>query len=336
MEVTEHTRLEIRDASAAGQARRTAVDLARRLGFSDAEAGRLAIVVTEAATNLVKHAGGGEMLLRSFGSDGTTRGIGLLALDRGPGFDNLADAIRDGWSTGGTPGTGIGAIRRLSTLFDIYSVRGAGAALAAALWSGTAPSEGTGSLASGVNVACPGETVSGDAWALDVSSSRTLVLLSDGLGHGADAAAASETAVGIFRRRTDSHPGEIVEHVHQGLRATRGAAVAVAELDPRHRVIRFAGLGNIAGTILSAGTTRSVMSHHGTAGHDTHRIQELTYAWPVGATLVLHSDGLTSRWTLDHHPGLITRHPMLVSGVLYRDFRRGRDDTTVVVVREAP
>src|SRR5262249_58696566 len=128
MEVTKHTRLEVRDPSAAGHARRTAVDLAGGLGFSAAEVGQLAIIVTEAATNLVKHAGGGELLLRTLGSNGSRRGVGLLALDRGPGFGNLAEAMRDGCSTGGAPGNGVGARPRLSTLVVPHSLPRARAA----------------------------------------------------------------------------------------------------------------------------------------------------------------------------------------------------------------
>src|SRR5262249_658281 len=181
-----------------------------------------------------------------------------------------------------------------------------------------------------------GEQVSGDAWALRITPERTVVFVSDGLGHGAIAAAASEAAIGIFRERAGLRPTEILEYVHEGLRPTRGAAVAITEIDSRRGVIRFAGIGNIAGTILAEGRAWSLVSHHGTAGHDVRRIQEFSYPWPAGATLVLSSDGLVSHWTLDHHPGLAARHPMLVAGILYRDFRRGRDDTTVVVLREAP
>jgi anti-sigma regulatory factor (Ser/Thr protein kinase) len=335
MEVTEHALLEIRDASGAGHARRAAADLAQGLGFSSAEMGRLGIVVTEVATNLVKHGGGGELLLRTLGSN-RTRGVGLLALDHGPGFANLAEAMRDGFSSAGTPGTGLGAIRRLSTLFDVYSVPGAGAALAATLWSGTPPAHAPGPLAGGINVPYPGERVSGDAWALETSPERTLILMSDGLGHGVLAAAASEVAVTIFRQRVGLRPTEILEHVNEALRPTRGAAVAITEIDSRRGVIRFAGIGNIAGTILADGRSWNLVSHHGTAGHDVRRIQEFSYPWPAGATLVLHSDGLASHWTFDRHPGLAARHPMLIAGILYRDFRRGRDDTTVVVLREAP
>jgi hypothetical protein len=262
------------------------------------------------------------------------RGIGLLALDRGPGFSNLAEAMRDGFSSAGTPGTGLGAIRRLSTLFDIYSVPGGGTALVATVWPGTPPATRPGPLASGINVPYPGERVSGDAWALETTPERTLVLVSDGLGHGAQAAAASEAAVAIFRQRASRQPAEILEAVHDALRPTRGAAVAIAEVGIGRDVVRFAGIGNIAGTVLSDGRTWSLVSHHGTAGHDVRRVQEFSYPWPPGASLVLHSDGLVSHWTLDQYPGLAARHPMLVAGILYRDFRRGRDDTTVVVLRE--
>jgi anti-sigma regulatory factor (Ser/Thr protein kinase) len=333
MEVTEHALLGVHDTSGAGHARRTAADLAQDLGFSTEDVGRLGIIVTEAATNLVKHGGGGELLLRTLDADGA-RGIGLLALDRGLGFANLADAMRDGFSSAGTPGTGLGAIRRLSSLFDIYSVPGAGTALMATLWPARPPAEGP-PLASGINVAYPGERVSGDAWALETTADRTVIFMSDGLGHGAAAAAASEVAVTIFRQRIGLRPPEILQHVHEGLRPTRGAAVAVTETDSRRGVIHFAGIGNIAGTVLAEGRTWSLVSHHGTAGHDVRRIQEFSYPWPRGATLVLHSDGLTSHWTFDRHPGLAARHPMLVAGILYRDFRRGRDDTSVVVLREA-
>jgi anti-sigma regulatory factor (Ser/Thr protein kinase) len=333
MEVTEHALLDLHDSSGTGHARRTAADLAQGLGFSTEDVGRLGIIVTEAATNVVKHGGGGELLLRTLDADGA-HGIGLLALDRGPGFANLAEAMRDGFSSAGTPGTGLGAIRRLSSLFDIYSVPDAGAALMATLWPGKPPADGP-ALASGINVPYPGEHVSGDAWALEMTADRTVIFMSDGLGHGAAAAAASEVAVAIFRQWIGLRPPEILQHVHEGLRATRGAAVAVTEIDRRRGVLHFAGVGNIAGTVLAEGRTWSLVSHHGTAGHDVRRIQEFSYPWPRDATLVLHSDGLTSHWTFDRHPGLAARHPMLVAGILYRDFRRGRDDTSVVVLREA-
>jgi hypothetical protein len=246
----------------------------------------------------------------------------------------LPAALRDGFSSTGTPGNGLGAIARLASLFDIYSRSGAGTALFARVWAAPAAPRDDGVLLGALNVAHPGEPVSGDCWAVQVAGQRTVVMVADGLGHGTYANQAALAAAAVFRQHAQAPPAEMLERIHEALRPTRGAAVAVGEIDRSRQLLRFAGLGNIAGTILANGATRSVVSHHGTAGHDVRRIQEFTYPWPAGAVLVLHSDGLTSRWTMDPYPGLLERHPMLIAAMLYRDCRRARDDTTVVVVRD--
>jgi serine phosphatase RsbU (regulator of sigma subunit) len=229
----------------------------------------------------------------------------------------------------------LGAIARVASIFDIYSRPGAGTALFARVWDApTTPTTTNGISFGAINVPYPGETVSGDSWAVSGSGDRLAVMVADGLGHGTAAHQAAQAAVATFQARAVESPAALLECIHQALRPTRGAAVALAEIDRERHLVRFAGLGNIAGTIIADGTTRSVVSHHGTVGHDVRRIQEFTYPWPTGASLVLHSDGLTSRWTLDAYPGLLERHPMLMAALLYRDFRRGRDDATVVVVRE--
>jgi anti-sigma regulatory factor (Ser/Thr protein kinase) len=330
--VTEHEHVQVADESGAGEVRRHATALARRLAFDENDVGRAGIVATELATNLVKHGQGGEVLLRVLEGPGG-RGLGLLALDRGPGFASAAQVLRDGFSSTGTPGTGLGAIRRLSTVFDAYSVPGGGAAILSTIWPGAVETAGD-LVAGGINVPYPGETVSGDAWTVHLTRGRAAVILADGLGHGSAAAEAAALAVSIFRQHVHEAPAHTIERVHDALRPTRGAAVGIAELDRAQGVLRFAGIGNIAGTILNDGASRSVVSHHGTAGHDAKKIQEFCYAWPRGAMLVMHSDGLVSHWTLDRYPGLANHDPTLVAGVLYRDFQRSRDDTSVIVLRD--
>src|SRR5262249_26375652 len=243
-------------------------------------------------------------------------------------------ALADGYSSSGTSGTGLGAIARQADEFDVHSIRGVGTAIVARVAVGRRGAQARGPSIGGVSVPMPGEEGCGDGWASIHGAGRTLVFVADGLGHGVAAAEASGRAAEVFRTHERLAPAEIVERMHDPLRATRGAAVAVTELDAGHGVVRFAGVGNIAGTVLSNGTTRSLVSHHGTLGHNVRRIAEFQYPWPSGALLVLNSDGLLSGWTLDRYPGLARRHPVLVAAVLYRDFRRGRDDTTVVVVRE--
>lgn len=323
------------DASQVGEARRLAAAAAARLGFGETQLGHLAIVVTELARNLVVHATGGELLVRPL-DEGEEPGVEVLALDRGPGIPNTAESLRDGYSTAGTPGTGLGAVRRLSGLFGIHSLPGAGTAMLARVYR-ESPARARGGALSEIGAIClpmPGEEVSGDGFAVQHGAGRSTVLVADGIGHGPSAADAAEQAIAVFRRHADASPVDALGAIHAALRGTRGAAAAVAQLDPGEGRVRFAGVGNIAGVVLSATDgPRHVVSHNGTVGHHAPRVQEFTYGWPPGALLVLHSDGLMTRWALDNYPGLTAQHPTVVAGVLYRDFARGRDDVTVVVAR---
>lgn len=323
------------DGSRTGEARRLATAIAAERGLGETDVGNVAVVVTELARNLLDHATGGELVVRPL-EDDDAPGVEILALDRGPGIANVAACLADGYSTGGTPGTGLGAASRLSTLFDIHSVPGVGTAMLARIWSrrpGGAPAAPDPPEIGGICLPMPGETVPGDAWTARRGRSRTRLLVADGLGHGPVAGEAAQAAIAAFRDGGDASPAETLDAIHAALRGTRGAAAAVAELDSAQGLVRFAGVGNIAGTVVSQAGTRHVVSHNGILGHGARKIQEFTYDWPPDALLVMHSDGLASRWSLDRYPGLQARHPGLVAGVLYRDFARGRDDVTVVAVR---
>jgi anti-sigma regulatory factor (Ser/Thr protein kinase) len=325
----------VADPSAVAGARRAATSLAEMLGFGQSEAGKVALVVTEAATNLVKHAVKGQLLLRPLERDGVA-GLEVLTLDSGPGVANVGECLRDGHSTAGSPGTGLGAMARLAAEFDIHSVPGKGTALVAQLWArsplrGLPPPLEVGAVC----LPKPGEEACGDAWAVTRHGQLCRVTVADGLGHGPDAAAASLAAVEVARRQPALAPAALIEAMHGALRPTRGAALGVAELDlAAGGEVRFVGVGNIAGAAVAPGGDRHFVSHSGIVGHEMRRVQEFTYPWGRDALLVLHSDGLATRWDLSAYPGLVSRHPALVAGVLYRDFVRGRDDVTVVVVRQ--
>ncbi len=114
------TCLPVVEMSGVGAARRNATAYAEARGFSKTDAGRVALVVTEAATNLVQHARGGELLLRSWATGSPAYCVEILALDKGPGMRNVTACMRDGFSTGGSRGAGLGAIARLSTTFEAY------------------------------------------------------------------------------------------------------------------------------------------------------------------------------------------------------------------------
>jgi anti-sigma regulatory factor (Ser/Thr protein kinase) len=323
----------VTDPSQVSEARRVAAALARDLQFNEQTSGKLAIVVTEIATNVLKHGGGGEILLRPVRS-GTRVGIDVLALDRGKGMASAQESLRDGHSTSGSPGTGLGAIRRLSDSFDIYSVPGQGTAVFSRVWSVPSEPSNVPSIAvGGTSLPHLGEALCGDGWTVEQGPRRTLILVVDGLGHGPDAAEASREAIRLFHVNASFGPAAMIAVIHAGLRSTRGAAAAVAEIDPHDRVVRFAGVGNITGVVVTPGGKRQMASYNGTLGHVVRKVVEFSYPWSHDAVLVGYTDGLASHWDLDRYPGLVTRTPSVIAGVLHRDFRRGRDDVTVVVAR---
>jgi anti-sigma regulatory factor (Ser/Thr protein kinase) len=335
----EHQSIAVEEMSQAGQARRTAAVLAERLGLDTEESGRLGLVVSEAATNLVKHARGGAIVLGPSLED-EARSVEVLAMDHGPGIGDLDRALRDGYSTCGGMGSGLGAIRRNASAFDLYSSE-SGTILFARVGGrpSPAPARRGAALAAlevgALCIPCPGETVSGDAWAVTGTGARALVLVADGLGHGQDAHEASALAVEVFAEHADEAPADLIERLHGALHSTRGAAAAVLELDRAERVARIAGIGNISATVLADGGQRSMVSHHGVLGHTLRHVREFVYPWPPRSLVVLHTDGIGTHWDLARYPGLARRHPTLIAAALYRDFRRQRDDATVVVLREA-
>ncbi|HET8623548.1 MAG TPA: SpoIIE family protein phosphatase, partial [Gemmatimonadales bacterium] len=245
---------------------------------------------------------------------------------------------RDGYSTAGTPGTGLGAVARTADVFDIHAAPGMGTVVFARVWK-REPTPARWRTGSGLEIGAVclprrGERICGDAWAAGSADGGTMLLVADGLGHGPDAAAAAAAAIRIFRQRRYASPAECLADAHAALQSTRGAAVAAALLEPKRREIRYAGVGNIAATIVAGSDTRSMVSHNGTVGHELRKIQEFTYPWPDGALLVMCTDGLQTHWRLDRYPTVGARHPGVIAGLLYRDFNRGRDDVTVVSVRE--
>jgi anti-sigma regulatory factor (Ser/Thr protein kinase) len=331
------------DQSHVGEARRIITALARSLGFDEQGCGKIGLVVSEAVSNVVKHAGSGELLAQSVDLDGSIA-LDLLVLDKGPGMADPARCLRDGYSTAGTPGTGLGAISRLADSFELHSLPTVGTALWLRIHSSCdrlksrtsrSSSKEAGVLeVAGLRASRSGETVCGDSWAVEHHSRNSLLMVADGLGHGPFAAEASQEAVRVFREHASDEPGVILDWMHRALKPTRGAAVGIAAVDVANRSLRFAGVGNIAGTVYVNSTSRSTVSQNGTVGHELRRIQEFDYPFPPGALLVMHSDGLSAHWKLDRYPGLVTRNLPLVAGVLYRDFKRGRDDVTVLAARE--
>jgi anti-sigma regulatory factor (Ser/Thr protein kinase) len=323
----------INHASDIAAARRAGQKLADELGFSEVQAGRLAIVVTEAGTNILKHAGEGTLYVMQAQSGTAMAGIDVLAIDSGPGIADVSASFQDGVSTVGTAGTGLGALRRQSDEFDFWSMRDRGAAFFMRLWRGSPPPDPCGIEVGAVYVPLAGEDECGDGWAASCDLDGATLLGVDGLGHGPEAAKAARAAVHALERRPSASPSEVLHAAHEALRITRGAALSVARIDYAGNDVRFAGIGNVNCVVHDGATRRALISHNGIVGANMRKVQEFTAECPPGALVILHSDGVHSQLDMSDYPGLAVRAPLLVAGVLMRDFIRRRDDAMVLVGR---
>ncbi|MEH6389195.1 MAG: ATP-binding protein [Pseudomonas profundi] len=313
------------DDSRIGQARRRAKQLAEQLGFDQTGAGRAALVATELATNIFKHAQSGELHCRVVPGRGG-QGIELIAIDRGPGFD-AHRCLRDGFSTGGTPGEGLGSISRQSQVLDIYADE-RGAVVLARLF----PRDVT-DLRLGVNQhAMRNEAACGDVWHLAVRGGKLSALVIDGLGHGEEAEEAGRCGAEAFAQRPFEHPDALLTDMHRAMNGTRGGAAAIAQYDADSGTLQFSGIGNIGARLISAQGSRGMASHPGIVGVQYRKAHTFTYAEADAQLLVMYSDGLQSRWDLGDYPALGMQHPATVAAVLHRDFCRGRDDVTVMAI----
>jgi anti-sigma regulatory factor (Ser/Thr protein kinase) len=303
------------------------------LEFDATRAGRVAIVATEAVTNMVRHGGGGTFAARPLARDGAL-GVEMLAIDAGPGMGDFPRSSGDGYSTGGTPGTGLGAIGRLADEFEVETSEGRGTILRMVMWNRT-PQRDDEYLVGAVTVPKGGETASGDAWAMELHAGGATFLVVDGLGHGPDASRAAGMAVDVLRRNPEASAVRLLDLAHAKLRPSRGAALAFIRHERSAGEVAYAGVGNIAAVIIDAtGGRRAMVSHNGIVGHNVHRSEEYRYPWPRGALLVAHSDGLESQWDLAAIPGIMQRHPSVIAAALFRRHTRKRDDTVVLVARE--
>lgn len=302
--------------------------MAGRLSFPAIRKDEVALAVTEAASNLQKHARNGTLMLCSAADDADT-GIELVTVDTGPGMRDVGAAMRDGHSTAGSLGIGLGAIRRLANFCDLYSAAGRATALAARFGPERGPESDVERWA-GVARPIAGEIECGDAFGAVRAGEVVTAVLCDGLGHGPLAAIASRTAVEAVLAAPASEPAALVERAHRRISHTRGGAISVVQLVGR--VARFAGLGNVAGWILADGTRTGMASVPGIAGHHARAFRQFEYPVPPGAAVILHSDGLTSRWDALSLPGLAERDPLLIAAVLLAEAGVHRDDAGILVL----
>lgn len=317
------------DPSRVGQIRRVAMGVARECGMRAEDTERVGLIATEMGTNIAKHAHGcGSVLVRWMTE---APGLELIALDSGPGIDDLERLSEDRQSTSGTLGNGLGAIRRLADVHDLYSRPGWGCVVLARVHPhGRVPSGGRYSFGV-VSVPARGQDVCGDGWAVGLEAQPICVVI-DGLGHGPQAAEAARLGEGVVGTVAAGSPQAVIEALHSGLADSRGGVAAAAMIDPARRRIVAAGVGNITVRIIAPSVSKRLASYPGTLGRVARHWQAVEGEWSEGSVLVMHSDGISQRWRPADVEGLWSRHPSLVAATLFRDHANRDDDCTVAVV----
>ncbi|QSB13214.1 SpoIIE family protein phosphatase [Natronosporangium hydrolyticum] len=320
-------------AYASGLARERAADYQLSGGLIE----QAAVVASELASNIYKHAAGGFLLL---GPAAPGAGLHIWALDTGPGMADLQQCLVDGYSTTGTLGAGLGAVRRMATDAAIWSRPAQGTVISARLHAGrggpaTLPGIDAAAfcLAADLGRDLSGDDmVPGDAYAFAEPPAGATLLVVDGLGHGPDAAAAASAAVTAFGAQADQPLPGLLTYLHRALRGTRGAAATVLRIHPDR--IDSCGVGNISGVILRAGRPgQQLVGQPGTLGVRIPAPQVRPYQLRAGDTLVLFSDGITSHWWREADGEVLYQPPGTLLGYLAGWHRCRHDDATAVALR---
>lgn len=300
--------------------------------FSGKNLAEIDLVVSEMASNLIKHGGGGEILVRSAAGF-----IELICIDNGPGIADIGKMMEDGMSTTNTLGHGLGSIRRLSHFFDIYSIKDWGTILLSRFYKNEVPQQqkkkNTAEVRS-VIVTKPGETVCGDAHYLKQAKDYIRIFLGDGLGHGPDANKAVNDAVQAFRLCPHEAMDEIIRFIHQSVKRTRGLVGTIAEYNFKEGKWRLCGVGNIATRLYNASGIKSCLAYNGIIGMNVpNTMKEQLFANEYGQVLAMCSDGIKTRWESQKYPAIFRHDLSIFAAALYKDFARKTDDMSIVVSR---
>lgn len=309
--------------------------IALKANFSDRKMGEIDIIVAEIASNLVKHAGGGQILVKLI-EENEIQGIEIISIDNGPGMTDLNKMVTDGVSTTNTLGLGLGTIKRLSDNFHIYSQKNWGTVLLSRKFVKQQPPHAKRQKAEikSVVVPKPGEVFCGDGFYIVTTNDHIKLFLGDGLGHGPEAEKAVCEAGNAFADCTEIYPPAIIRHIDASVRKTRGLVGMVAVFDLMHQKWELCGVGNIATRIIGPSISKNYMAYNGIIGLNVPRTlnaQEIIHE--KGQSLTMCSDGLKSRWEPTRFTGILRQDLSVLAASLYKDYSRNIDDASIAICK---
>jgi anti-sigma regulatory factor (Ser/Thr protein kinase)/serine/threonine protein phosphatase PrpC len=317
------------------EARRRAREFARHVGFEATECEEIGLVMSEVASNLLRHAGGGTIELRHVDL-GQRPGLEIVSEDHGPGIADTERALTDGFSTAGSLGYGLGVVNRLMDELHIESQPGAGTRLVCRRWLHL-PGVGERICPLAFGAASrprPGMEVNGDAFVIKQWGMGALVGVIDGLGHGQFAHRAAQAARSYVEAHFDRPLEEIFRGAARACQATRGVVMALAQFHWVSQSMSFGSIGDIEARVFGSSQPMNFKIRRGVLGLSAPAPEVTTHPWLPSNTMVLHSDGVKSRWGWDDFPQLAQRSATDTACILLRALAKENDDATVVVVRD--
>lgn len=309
--------------------------LAVSANFTERKVGEIDIVVAELVSNLVKHGEGGQVLVKLV-KESELQGIEIISIDNGPGMTDVSRMVADGVSTKNTLGHGLGAMKRLSNVFQVYSQKDWGTVILLRIFEEDLPrfkKPATVDIRS-IVLPKPGEEASGDGFFHQSTADYIKLFLGDGLGHGPEAAVAVLKAGEVFAEGSENDPVEIIRSINNGVRKTRGLVGTVAVFEIRENRWRICGVGNITTRINSQSSSKNYNSYNGIIGlnvPNTLKAQEIKHE--KGQQIMMCSDGLKSRWDTIQFPAIHRYDLSILAATLLKDFARNTDDMSVAACK---
>jgi len=309
--------------------------LAVTAGFKESRIGEIDIVVAEMVSNLVKHAGGGQLLVKLVNEYGM-QGIEIISIDNGPGMADVSRMVADGVSTKNTLGQGLGAMRRLANVFQVYSQKDWGTIILARIFEEEQSSYQKPQKIEIRSVLTPklGEIECGDGFHSIVTNHHVKLFLGDGLGHGREAAKVVRHAIEAFEKCDEIEPQEIIRYINQEVKKTRGLVGTVAIFDLSEKKWKICGVGNISTKINSPTSSKGYMAYNGIIGLNLPKtLNALELEYERGQYLVMVSDGIKSRWDTVKYPAINRYDLSILSATLLKDYARNTDDMSVATCK---
>jgi anti-sigma regulatory factor (Ser/Thr protein kinase) len=304
-------------------------------GFNHVRVGEVDIIVSELTSNLIKFADKGEILYRISGTPNTY--VEIFCIDNGPGHDDMQRMMTDGSSSANTLGHGLGAIERLSDIFQIYSMPEWGTVCYSRVYMNKQETHFRKILnemqVGIIQVPIPNENICGDGYYTRTDENNTLFFLGDGLGHGIHAHNAVSTAIDAIKECNEILPSEILRYVHSAVKKTRGLVATVAVLNHANKEWRVCGIGNILTQMYRGIESKNYMSYNGILGHNIPKTLNDYTSDGAFQTIIMCSDGIKGKWSPVNYPSILKYHPSVIASVIFKDFARRTDDMSIMVAK---